>query len=166
MFNPLYPLTTDVLQATIDRGCVYFVRNTYTQAFDHFDHNIKGYYLFTHYNDLAKAEAHYNSIKHDKSRFLYDWNNPEHQDRLKKAAASPQGYKIFSTYFLPDYKKKITNPLKDKINKYMYRHTDWKPGRGETVNVDFFLQFGTLYITMSYAGQQIKVNFTDIENQR
>ncbi|MES1226993.1 MAG: hypothetical protein ABUT20_66585 [Bacteroidota bacterium] len=164
MFNPVYPLTTEVLQATIDRGCYYFVRNTYTQAFDHFDEGIQGYFIFTHYNDLAKAKAHYNSISHDKHRFLYDWNNPDNQENLKIAAGNPKGYKIFSTYFLPDYKNKITNPLKDKINRYMYRNTDWKPGRGETVIIDFFLEFGTLYITMNYSGDKIKIKFSDIDN--
>ena len=166
MFNPVYPFTAQVLEATINRGCLYFVRNTWPQGFDHFNENIKGNYILTHYNDLAKATAHYNSIANDSSRFLYDWNNAEQQEKLKTAAAGPAGYKIWSAYFLPDYKSKITNPLKDKINRYMYKHTNWKPGRGETVAIDFFLEVGSLFITMRYAGEQQKVKFTDIENIR
>lgn len=164
MFNPLYPFTEEVLNATVNRGCTWFVRNTYTGAFDHFDESIKGYFLITHFNDRSKAEAHYNSIAEDKNRFLYEWSNEEHKSKLLSAAKQPAGFKIYSSYFLPDFKKKITNNLKDKINRYMYRHTDWKPGKGETVNIDFYLQFGSLYITMRYAGQQVKVKFTDIEN--
>lgn len=166
MFNPVYPFTMAVLEATIKRGCLYFVRNTYPQAVHHFDENIKGYYIFSHYNGRSKAEAHYNSIGQDAGRFLYHWENPEQQERLKKAASNPAGYSNYSTYFLPDYKNKITNPLKDKISRYMYRHTDWKPGGGEIVNIDFFLEFGCLYITMNYAGKTEKVKFEDIENQR
>ena len=69
MFNPAYPFTKDVLEATVKKGCVYFVRNTYDKVFDHFHENIKGYYLITHYNDLAKATAHYNSTSNDSRRF-------------------------------------------------------------------------------------------------
>ncbi|HEX8277590.1 MAG TPA: hypothetical protein VF540_02815, partial [Segetibacter sp.] len=64
-----YPFTKDVLEATVKKGCVHFVRNTYDKVFDHFNENIKGYYLITHYNDLAKATAHYNSTSNDSRRF-------------------------------------------------------------------------------------------------
>lgn len=163
MFNPLYPFTKDVLDQTVKRGCRYFVRNTYLQAFDHFNECIEGYFLFSHYDDPSKAEAHFNSIGNDPHRFLYEWDKPAHRERLMMAAGNPKGYRIYSTYFFPDYKKKITKNLKDKINKYMYRHTDWKPGSGETVNIDFYLQFGLLYLTMKYAGQELKIKFADIE---
>lgn len=166
MFNPVYPFTQEVLKATVDRGCLYFVRNAWPNAFDHFNENIKGTFIITHYNDKGKALAHFNSISNDPYRFLYDWNEPEHKEKLKIAASGPEGYKVYSSYFVDDYKKRITNPLKDKINSYMYRHTNWKPSKGETVAVDFFLQFGVLFITMSYAGQQLKVKFEDIEKQR
>ena len=166
MFNPLYPFTTATLEATIKRGCTFFVRNTFPNAFDHFAENIKGYFLITHYDDISKAQAHYNSIEGDPYRYLYDWFNPEHQEKLKLAATQPAGYKIYSSYFYPDYKRKITPIIKEKINKYMYRHTNWKPGKGETVHVDFFLQFGAIFITMRYAGQEIKVKFIDIENSK
>jgi hypothetical protein len=166
MFNPVYPFTKEVLEATVKRGCLYFVRNTYSLAFDHFQENIKGYFMISHYNDEAKAKAHYNSLTGDTYRFFYDWENPEHQKRLYDAASYPVEYRIFSTYFHPDYKKKITKQTKDKINTYMYKHTNWKPQRGEMVNLDFFIQFGDLYATMSYAGQQIKVKFEDIETHK
>lgn len=166
MFNPLYPFTQEVLDATIKRGCIYFVRNNYNSAFDHFNEGIKAYFLFTHYSDHAKALAHYNSITNDPNRFLYSWTDSDHQKKLSIAASNPPGYKIFSSYFMPNYKDKISLILKEKINKYMYRNTDWKPGKNEKVNLDFYLQFGQLFTTMTYAGQQLKVKFTDIEKQR
>ena len=165
MFNPLYILTIDVLEATVKRGCTYFVRNNYPNAFDHFDDKNKASFVITHYDDKAKAQAHYNAIPYDQYRFFYDWANPKHQEKLKTAATQPAGYKIYSTYFYPDYKKKITPILKEKINKYMYRHTNWKPKKGETVNLDFYLQFGALYATMKYSGMELKVKFEDIEAQ-
>ena len=112
---------------------------------------------------MVKAQAHFSAATNDKSAFLYDWQNEEHKAKLYIAASSQKVYKIYSILFLPDYKKQITNQLKDKINRYMYRHTNWKPGRGETVNLDFYLQNGHFGLTMSYGPQKIKVKFDDIE---
>ena len=165
MFNPLFPFTKDVLEALVKEGCHYFVRNNYPNAYDHFNTEIKRSFLITHYTDKAKAEAHYNSTPKDQYRFIYYWNIPEHHEKLKVAASQPKEYKIFSTYFYPDYKKKITPILLEKINKYMYRNTNWKPGKGESVGFDIYIQFGSLYATMSYAGEEITVKLADIENQ-
>src|SRR4051812_34472471 len=163
MFNPTYPFTKEVLEASVKRGCFYFVRNSYRRPFDHFDEGIKAYLLITHYDDVAKAYAHINSITNDPQRFLYDWKNEEHKKRLYVASSQPEGYKIYSTYFLPDYKDKITATLKDKINSYIYRHTNWKPRKMEVLNVDFYMQYGSLYVAISYTTQKIKIKFDDIE---
>jgi hypothetical protein len=164
MFNPLYTFTKEVLDATVKRGCLWFVRNTYQSGYDHFDG--AGSYLITHFNDPAMATAHYNSIGYDPHRYLYFWDQPEHRKRLEAAAAGPPGFKIYSAYFLEDYKNKINNRLKDKINRYMYSHTNWQPTGGETLHIDFYLQFGALYIAMKYAGEELKIKFADIEKQQ
>ena len=164
MFNPLYPFTKEVLAATIKRGCTYFVRNDYPNAIDHFNTGIKAHLLYSHYDDYAKALAHYNAIPHDKTRRLYDWNKEKDKHDLELAAAQPKEYKIYSTYFLPDYKNRITPVLKEKINKYIYRQTMWQPKKGETIKIDFNLQFGSIYITANYAGNQLKVKFAEVEN--
>ena len=166
MFNPLFPFTRDVLEATVERGCTWFVRNNYPQAFDHFETEIKACFLMTHYNDHSKAIAHFNSISNDTSKKLYDWNAATDREKLYIAANQPEGYKIFSAYFLPDYKKKITVNTRAKINSYLRMHTSWKPGKGETVSVDLLLQFGILYASLGYAGEQIKITFKEIEKQR
>ena len=166
MFNPLYLLSNEVLEATVKRGCIYFVRNNYPNAFNPLAEGIKANLLLSHYDDLQKAQEHFNSIPQDVYRFLYHWNNPEHQSKLKIAASQPKGYAIYSTYFYPNYKTKITPRLKEKINSYMYSHTRWNPKKGETVNIDFHLQFGALFVTMQYAGKKIQVRFIDIEKQQ
>lgn len=166
MFNPLYPFTKPVLEKTIQRGCIYFVRNDYPNAIDHFQTGIKAHLLFTHYDDLGKAQAHYNSIPQDKYRFLYDWNNPEHQEKLIIAASQPKEYKIYSSYFLPDYEKLITDEQKKKINKYIDLQTMWKPKKGESIKIDISLQFGSIFITASYQGNKLKAKFADVINSK
>ena len=165
MFNPLYLFTAEVLDATIKRGCTFFVRNTYPNAFNPLEEGIKGTYLISPYDDLGKAQAHYNSIPTDKARFLYLKDNEEHRAKLTAAANNPVGYKIYSPYFYPNYKEKITPRLREKINNYMYSHTKWKPGKGDVIQIDFFLQFGELFISMSFGGSTIKVKFLDVEKQ-
>ena len=89
MFNPLYPFTTDVLEATINKGCQWFVRNTYLQAGNHFDEQVKGSFIISHFNDWAKSNTHYNSTAHDPHRFLYDCSKGEHKTKLLAAAGQP-----------------------------------------------------------------------------
>lgn len=162
MFNPVYPFTKEVLETTIKRGCIYFVRNYWNPGADPFHPEIKAIIL-THYDDKAKAQAHYHATGNDIYRFLYDSADPDHLSKLRTAANQPTGYRIYSAYFIPDYKDKITNRLKEKINLWMYRNTHWNPKKGETVNIDFYLQHGQLYVTLVYAGNQRKVKFEDIE---
>ena len=47
MYNPTYPFTKEVLEASVKAGSKYFVRNSYKRIFDHFDENTKGYYLIS-----------------------------------------------------------------------------------------------------------------------
>lgn len=103
-------------------------------------------------------------MAYDLNRFLYDSSNEEHKIKLLVAAGQPTGYKIYAAYFLPDYKKKISSATRNKINRYVYLHTNWKPSRGQTIHIDFYLQFAAIFITLSYAGQQLKIKFEDIEN--
>lgn len=159
MFNPLYPFTQEVLDATIKRGGLWFVRNT----FDIADVKNRKNFLITHYNDASKAETHYNIIGHDAHRFLYRWQDEEDRERLKFASQQPEGYGIFSSYFYPDYKKKISKDYKEKINRYMYSQTAWKPAGSDTVHVDLYLQFGIMYLHLKFEGEELKIKFADIE---
>jgi len=162
MFNPLYPFTKDVLEATVKRGGLWFVRNTLQQNGDN-DGEMKKAFLITHYYDAAKAETHYNIVTEDPYRFLYSWEDMDSRRRLELASTQPEGFKIYSAYFYPDYKKKISKSYKEKINRYMYTHTAWKPAGSDTVHVDLYLQFGIMYLHLKYEGEELKIKFADIE---
>lgn len=163
MYNPLHPFTAPLLDAFVKSGKVYFVRNTFPRAFDHFDEGVKGYFLITHYDDRSKAMAHYDAIGHDKHRYFYEYSNPGHLEKLKVAASQPTGYRIYSAVFVEDWEKHITKELKEKVNRYMYRHTKWKPGRGEKTSLNFYFQFGQLYFSLSYDGDKISGTFDSLE---
>src|SRR5689334_19256398 len=102
MFNPFYPFNSRLLNAFVAKGRKYFVRQTFNRAKDHFDEGIKGYYFFSHYDNLAEAQEHYDAIAHDPNRFLYDWNDIEHRSKLEIAASALPQYKIYTGVFKSD----------------------------------------------------------------
>ncbi len=164
MFDPLYPFTGEVLQAAIKSGSCYFVRNTFICSACLPQQQLKGCFIITHYNDKAKADAHYNSSANDKYRFLYHWSEEEHQQKLLNAASNPIGYKIYSSCFIPNFEKRIGKEIKNNINRLIHSLSNQKQKRNEKATVDFYLQFGILYVTIGFAGQQISVKFIDIQS--
>lgn len=161
-FNPLFLFTEPLLESFIKSGKLFFVRNGYNRGSDNNRLPLRSF-LMTHYDDLSKAKAHFNSITTDKYCFLYNWEDKEHQNKLKIASQQPSGLKIFSGLFLPDWKSKITAQTKEKINQYMYQNTNWKPGKGDKTNLNFYFQFGQLYFTLTYKGNKISGKFDDID---
>jgi hypothetical protein len=162
MFNPFYPFTDQLLQAFVARGKKYFIRQGYSRAKDPFDEGIKGCFLFTHYDNLTTAQDHYGAISHDPYRFLYEWNNPEHQQKLRIAASGLKEYKNFAAVFRPDWEKGLTGRLQEKVRQYVSR-LGWTPKSGETVDTSFELQFGELYIRLKHRAREVKVKFEEIE---
>jgi hypothetical protein len=110
MFNPLEPWNEAALEGFIKAGMRYFVRQCFDRAKGPFDENIKGYFLFCHYKNYAPAKEHYDAIKDDPSRFLYDWEEPEHREKLSIAASRPPGYKLYTNTFMPKWEQHLTPP--------------------------------------------------------
>jgi hypothetical protein len=162
MFNPFYPFTTQLLDGFVKKGKKYFVRQTFHRAMDHFDEGIKGYFIFSHYDNLTTAMDHFGAIANDAYRFLYDWDNAEHREKLKIAASQPKEYKIFAGVFKQDWERQVTNRLKEKVRMYVSK-LGWSPKPGEMVDTKYEIQFGELYMRLSYAGRQAKVKFEEIE---
>ncbi|MFL5789131.1 MAG: hypothetical protein ACJ748_13820 [Flavisolibacter sp.] len=163
MFNPFYLFTTTLLEKLVERGKMFFIRQTFIRAKEPFDETIKGYFLISHYDNITTAMDHFGAISYDANRFLYEWHNSEHKKRLELAASQPQGYKIYSTVFKPDWEKHITDRMKDKMRKYV-KELGWNPNRSDSVVTNYELQFGELYIRLKYGRREAKVKFEEIEN--
>jgi hypothetical protein len=163
MFNPFYPFTTPLLNAFVKHGKTYFVRQTFRRARGYFEEGIKGSYLISHYESLHEAQVHFDALEHDPNRFLYKWNNPEHQVKLKVAAASPAGYKVYSSTFQKGWERQITDRIKKGIRLYV-ASLGWQPSRSNGLGTDFYQTFGELYIKLKYKTQEVRVKFEEIEN--
>jgi hypothetical protein len=163
MFNPFYPFTTDLLNVFVQQGKQYFVRQTFQRGKAPMDAVIKGAYLISHYDELNKAQVHYDALARDPGKFLYDWKNAGHQEKLKLAAASPAGYKVYSSIFEKGWEQHISDRIKKGIRLYVAR-LGWQPSRAESLSTDFYQTFGELYIKLKYKTREVKVKFEEIEN--
>jgi hypothetical protein len=162
MFNPLAPFDDKALEGFIKDGHRFFVRQTFNRAKDHFDEGIKGYFLFCHYKDEGPAKEHYDALKHDPYRFLYDWQKETDRKKLLLAASRPEGYKIFTNTFMPDWEHHITNRIKQKVRAYIISQ-GWKPDNEEGVAISFYPHFGEVMIILKFRRQELRVKFEVIE---
>lgn len=163
MFSPFAPLTLPLLEAFIKAGRKYFVRQTYLRGRQLVHENIKGYFIFSHYPDIAQAQHHLGAIAHDPNIFLYDWEKPGDQQKLLIAAGQPTGYQIYSSVFEKDWQKLLTPALREKVSKYINYSLDWKPGRGETVDFQIFASYGELYAKLKLRKQEVRIKLELIE---
>ncbi|MFL5742097.1 MAG: hypothetical protein ACJ75B_17875 [Flavisolibacter sp.] len=162
MFNPLAPLDQRAIDGMVTEGHRFFVRQSFPRAKDHFDEGIKGYFLFCHYKDYSKAKEHFDVLKQDPARYLYDWEVVSDRERLMIAASRPAGYKLYTNTFMPDWERHLTNRLREKIRLYIQR-LGWKPDREESVNPVFYPWFGEVYVSLRFRKQEVKVKFEEIE---
>ena len=162
MFNPYYPFTTQLLDAFVQHGKTYFVRQTLHRANDPFGAG-RNCFLFTHYSHLTTAQDHFGAIGYDGNRFLYDWSLPAHKERLQQAAAGAfPGYRLYAAVFRTDWEQGLTTRLQQKVRSYVSA-LGWSPKAGQVVDTAFEAQFGELYLRIKYRGRQAKVKFEEIE---
>ena len=119
MFNPFFPFNQQLLGAFIETGKKYFVRQSFNRAKGGKEDTIKAHFIIKHYSSKVEAEYHFADIINDPHRYFYDWNNPEHQNRLRLAASGPSGYKIYSSVVYNNWHKYITNSLKRQTRHYI-----------------------------------------------
>lgn len=164
MLNPFSPFTKSLLDAFVRSGKKYFVRQSFARAKDHFDKDIKGCFIITHYSDIAHAQHHMMSISYDSYRYLYEWDNSEHQKRLYVAADNPPGYKVYSCVFDKDWEKQIEGNLKEKTRGFIEKNIGWKPGRSDTVDFNIYVNNGELYAKLKLQAEEVRVKLEEIEN--
>ena len=166
MLNPFVLLSDQLLDAFIKAGKKYFVRQGYNRWQERLNENIKGYYVISHYSEIGHAQHHLCAISQDPHRFLYDWGNPEHQEKLRIAGSQPEGYKIYTTLFRHDWQKQVTNALKQKLRNYIDCKLGWSPTARETVGFEIYANYGELYARLKLRSQEIRVKLEDIENMK
>lgn len=162
MFNPLAPFNEAALNGFIKAGMRYFVRQTFPRGSTPFEQEVKGCFLFCHYEAYAPAKEHFDALKDDPHRFLYDYEDAAHQQKLHLAASRPPGYKLYTNTFLPNWRHHVTDRIKRKIKAYI-QSRGWNPRREEGVKISFFPHFGEVMVRLKFNRQEVRVKFEDIE---
>jgi hypothetical protein len=164
MINPFHPFTKQLLDAFIARNQKYFVRQTLPRAENPLEiEEIKGYFLISQYQTLGQAQEHYAALEKDKNRFLYEWNNPEHQERLIKAATTPEGYRIFASIFTADAQERIKRRLDTQFKSYVKWKLNWYPKRADGLEMSFYVQYGEVYCQLKTGSREARVKLEEIE---
>lgn len=164
MFNPFAPFTIDLLNAFVQAGKKYFVRQTFPRGKSIMEPDLKGSYLYTHYNDAGSAQTHLSIIKDDPHRFLFDWTIEDHKLRLVKAANGMEGYKIYSSMLYDDVDKLVPQKLKSSMMAYLKYKLNWYPSRNDNLQFQFYPQMGELYIEMKFRNKEVRIPVSEIEN--
>jgi hypothetical protein len=162
MFNPLAPFSQQALDGFLKKGYKFFVRQTFNRGNTQFENNLKRCFLFCHYDNYFSAKEHFDALSTDVCRYLYNWNNVEDREKLKIAASQPEGYKIYTNTFSPDWENHVTDRIKVKIRAYVQK-LGWKPAREEAIHPVFYPHFGEVYVSLKYRGREVRVKFEEIE---
>lgn len=163
MFNPCYPFTSELLESMLQKEVVHFVRSTFNRGLGETKDDCKGAFLISHYHDPAQAERHYNAIKNDLKRCLYDARKPDDLQQLRNAIEQPDGYKIFSKILEPGIEKRITTVFRENTKRYLYKHTNWDLKGRITITPFLYFQLGELYTRITFEGDEIRIKFEDLE---
>jgi hypothetical protein len=162
MFNPFYPFTRNLLEAFVQRGKTYFIRQTFQRAMNHADSEIKGCFLFSHYDNLTTAQDHFGAISYDPKRYLYDYSIPEHKVKLHIASSGLKEYRVFASIFRNNWEDLLPVNLPIQIRRYV-KTLDWSPKGNDSIDTNFEVQFGELFIRLRYGKREAKVKFEEIE---
>ena len=166
MFNPFVPFNAQLLNAFVQAGKKYFVRQTFPRGKNLLEPGIKECFLYSHYSDHGSTQTHFGTLNTDLHRFLFEWEKEEHKIRLIKAANGIEGYKIFANLLYDDTDQRVSKRLEQSIMVYLKYKLNWYPTRNDGLQTQFFSHLGELYIDMKFRTKEVRVPLVEIENYK
>ena len=162
MFNPMAILTPELLQAFVQKGHRFFVRQHYPRGRAAFDTATKAAFLICPYDNYFLAKEHFDALSTDPYRYLYHWEEVADRGKLEVAAAQPAGYRVYGNAFVDNWEQHLTDRLRGKIRAYV-KSLGWKPKGGESVEPVFYPHFGEVFVRLKLGSREVRVNFEEIE---
>lgn len=163
IFRPFHIFNGKLLDAFVRAGKRYFVRQAFHCGLAHREEGIRAYFIISHYATLEAAQEHFEAIAKDGTRFLYDWEEPEHRKKLILASKNPEGYRIYSNVFQKDWITQITPDLKSRARRYIQERLFWRPSRFDHVHFTIESRFGELFARIQTRNLEACVRFEEIE---
>ncbi|NML41581.1 hypothetical protein HHL17_30635 [Chitinophaga sp. G-6-1-13] len=160
MHHPLTLLSAALLSALLKEEYHFFVRQCYPAGISAADTHIREAFLITPYKDIASANAHFQHIRFDRRKYIYQTIHLEEVDKLCVAAAQPVGYKIYVALIDPEHETPDPQ-LVQHVKHYISQYTTWPT---EYIRIQYALQYGELYLSLKYGDEEIKVPLPAIES--
>ena len=160
MFNPFEPFSEALARAFLKAGKRYLVSQTFR-----IDAPGRETVLFTHYDDLARAQIHLSAVNTDKYAAIIDLSNPRHFESVRQMLRPDSNYLIYSALITSRQvvERTLNARLGMNMRTYISRNTNWKIGAGETIRPAVDLAFGELYIILKYRNQQIRFKLEELK---
>ena len=165
LLQPFEPLKLVYLQKLVQLKKTFLVSQTFQRAAEHIADSEKINLLFSDYAEHGPAKIHFNAVRHDQYAAIIDLTRETH---YKKITDMLRADSRFCPYWAvvksaDGLEKQINARYKDQMRTYIRKHTTWRIGGEETIKPAIAVIFGELFITLKYAGQTLKVKFSDIE---
>ncbi|MBC9912320.1 hypothetical protein [Chitinophaga varians] len=160
MHHPLTLLSAALLSALLQEEYHFFVRQSYPAGISTADAHIREAFLITPYKDIASANAHFQHIRFDRRKYIYQTIHAEEVEKLRQAAAQPTGYKIYVALIDPEHETPAPQ-LVQHVKHYISQYTTWPT---EDILIQYALQYGELYLSLKYGDEEIKVPLPAIES--
>lgn len=166
MLQPFEPLTLIHLQKLVQLKKYWLLSQTYARAEDHCSGNKKIALLFSDYEAEGQAQIHLNAVRHDQFAAIIDLRKPEHFKKITAMLTPASQYLPFWAVVKSrkDLEQRINLQYKDNMKAYIKKNTSWRIGGEETIRPSIAVIFGEVFITLKYAGQTLKIKFSEIEN--
>lgn len=163
MFNPFGEFLPQYLQGFRQKGIQAFVKQSYKRGIIQIGENQKEAFLLTHYDNLANALQHFDALKHDTERKVYNISIENDFKELKELINNKEGIKVFTRLTISQVNQKAQKMLDKRLRAYIDFKTDFRPS--SYTEVEFYIEviFGEIYALLKYRSKEIKVKLEEIE---
>lgn len=164
MLQPFVKFEKLYLNKLISLKKNYLVSQSYNRGYNHLEEIHKTDILLTDYDDLGQANMHLNAITKDKYAAIIDLTKPKHLQRIQDMM-DVSDYQLYWAVIksADELKKKLDASFKLKLRKYIDSKTTWRIPPEETVNSQFEVTFGELFLILKWRSQKVRLKFEEIE---
>lgn len=163
VYNPFYIWHKELLDAMIESGQKYFVRQSFPRGKVDAPETVKHVFQISEYDELAVANHHMQIINRvDPYAHLYDITKESEKIKLYLTVENYSEYLIYSNTAHPHWKIKLKK-YEPKIRNFIENRIGWKPKGKETVIVGLHNQYGSMYITFKYGRDKARYLFDELD---
>ncbi|MBS1742073.1 MAG: hypothetical protein JST81_03495 [Bacteroidetes bacterium] len=164
MLQPFVLLEKIHLHRLIAMKRNYLVSQTYARGYHHLEEVHTTDILVTDYDNRGQASMHLNAVKHDPYAAIIDLSKPAHLQKINSMMAGDT-YQMYWAVIAntTELKNRLNSAYKLKLRRYVEKNTNWRIASGESLNCQFEISFGELFLIIRWKTHRVKLTFGEIE---